>query len=62
MPSLSIYVTRDIYRFLDERAGKNNTPEKEANKWIEERYKIEKKKRGLMKLEEEDKKKEDGKN
>lgn len=53
MPSLSIYVTREIYDYLSELAGKDRTPEAEGKRWIEERYKTEK--RGLMKLEKEEK-------
>lgn len=41
MPSLSIYVNREIYDYLSELAGKDRTPESEAKKWLEERYKIE---------------------
>jgi hypothetical protein len=38
MPSLSIYVNREIYDTLSKLAGKESTPERQAKKWIEERY------------------------
>lgn len=59
MPSLSIYVNREIYDYLSKLAGPDKSPESEAKKWLEERYKMEMVKiLGLMRLEE--KEEEDG--